>query len=508
MCSNAFQIGGTAWPGADTHERVSPGGWRDLGALEQLQFQSILTAVAVSGQARLQWTESGNAPGAITAHEVQYRPKGSSTWLNGPAAAGADTGVDVLGLTNGRTYQFRVRAVAGSSGPGPWSNVAEAIPPVPRSRASTTPPAPASSGADRPVARAAQWARGPRALGCAVLAPRPHDLALHRDHHRYGGRTRHVHGDRDGDRLARAQATTTAVIVIVSAQTPIPALVSYADMVGTAGITIDTGYAHASGLPSDATYSATKLPSGLRIDPKTGAITGTPARAGTYYPLVNATGGGKTTSANRFVISVLEPAVPAHVSYPLIRGRVGWPIGDVFPQLAGIVHTTTFAPSTMPAGLTVLPSTGVIRGTPRKAGTMTVVMTVYHGFDALQTVLTISITTAANGRHISYPARPRAAGPAHRPGPPAHDRRHRPDPLPGHRPATRAAHQHTDRRHHRPRSTGRRKHSEVTVTGTNGSASTKLRIQVTRDPTYHPPRPRPHPHREDSPRRTSTPPPV
>ena len=40
---NAFQIGGTAWPGADTHKRVSPGGLRDLGALEQLQFQSILT---------------------------------------------------------------------------------------------------------------------------------------------------------------------------------------------------------------------------------------------------------------------------------------------------------------------------------------------------------------------------------------------------------------------------------------------------------------------------------
>ena len=108
---------------------------------------------------------------------------------------------------------------------------------------------------------------------------------------------------------------------------------------------IDTGYAHPTGLPTGATYSVTNLPAGLRIDPKTGAITGTPARAGTSYPVVNATGGGKTISANRFVISVLAPAVPAHVSYPVIRGRVGRPIGDVLPQLAGIVHTTTFTPS-------------------------------------------------------------------------------------------------------------------------------------------------------------------
>ena len=401
---NDFQIGGTAWPGADTHKRVSPGGWRDLGALQQLQFQSILSAVAVSGKARLQWTESGKAPGAITAHEVQYRPKGTTAWLDGPPASGADTGVNVLGLTNGRTYEFRVRAVAGSSGPGPWSNVAEAIPPVPTVASIDYPDGTGVVGTPiAPLRAQVSGLVGPVRWNAPSL---PQGLTI-------SPSTGTITGTAVGpgtftaivtatDSLG-AQATTTAVIVIVPAQTPIPALLSYPDMVGTAGVKIDTGYAHASGLPSDATYSATKLPSGLRIDPKTGAITGTPARAGTYYPLVKATGGGKTTSANRFVISVLEPAVPAHVSYPLIRGRVGRPIGDVFPQVAGIVHTTTFTPSTMPAGLTVLPSSGVIRGTPRKAGTMTVVMTVYHGFDALQTVLTISIASAANGRHVSYP---------------------------------------------------------------------------------------------------------
>ena len=203
---------------------------------------------------------------------------------------------------------------------------------------------------------------------------------------------------------------------------------------------------------------------------------------------------------------MLAPAVPAHVSYPLIRGRVGRPIGDIFPQLAGIVHTTTFTPSTMPAGLTVRPSAGVIRGTPRKAGTMTVVMTVYHGFDALQTVLTISIASAANGRHVSYPTGRVLQG-------------RRIDPV---RPHTTGV---TGRRHYHATGlpcglridagtgviTGRAQRAgansaTVSVTGANGSASTKLRIQVTRDPAYRPPTPRPHPHREDSQRQTSTPP--
>ena len=333
---NAFQIGGTAWPGADTHKRVSPGGLRDLGALEQLQFQSILSAVAVSGKARLQWTASGKAPAAITAHEVQYRPKGTRTWLAGPAAGGADTGVNVLGLTNGRTYEFRVRAVAGSNGPGPWSNVAEAIPPVPTVASIDYPAGSGVVGTPIvPLRAQVNGLVGPVRWSAPSL---PQGLAI-------SPATGTITGTAVGpgtftamvtatDSIG-AQATTTAVIVIVPARTTVPALLSYPDMVGTAGVVIDTGNAQASGLPSGATYSATKLPSGLRINTKTGAITGTPARASTYYPLVKATGGGKTTSANRFVISVLAPAVPAHVSYPLIRGRVGRRSATCSPRSPG-----------------------------------------------------------------------------------------------------------------------------------------------------------------------------
>ena len=129
---------------------------------------------------------------------------------------------------------------------------------------------------------------------------------------------------------------------------------------------------------------------------------------------------------------------------------------------------------------------------------MTVVMTVYHGFDALQTVVTISIASAGTGRHLSYPLARALHG--------------RPiDPVRPH--TTGLTGQHRYRAAGLPRGlqidrtgviTGRAQRAggsgvTVTVTGTNGSASTKVTIQVTRDPTYHPPTPQPPTPRPEPP---------
>ena len=420
---NAFRIGGTAWPGADTHVRVSPGGLRDLGALQQLQFQSILSAVAVSGKARLQWTEAGQAPATITAHDVQYRPKGSTAWLTGPPASGLDVGVNVLGLQNGRTYEFRVRAVAGSAGPGPWSNVAEARPPAPAVAGIAY--ADGTGVAGRPITPLRAHVSGlvgPVRWNAPTL---PSGLVI-------SSSTGTITGAAAGpgtftvavtatDSLG-TQATTVVVVVIAPAGTTLPAGVSYADMVGTVGVPIDTGYAHPTAVPAGAAYRAENLPPGLRINPRTGAIAGVPARAGKSYPVVTARSGATTVRASRFVVSVLRPAAPAHISYPVIRGRVGRPLSDVLPQLAGIVHTTTFVPSRMPRGLTMVPSAGAIRGTPRQAGTFTVVVAVYHGFDLVNTIATIRITAWIAWPPSVLPGGTRAPGTLDRAGAPTRDR--------------------------------------------------------------------------------------
>ena len=172
---------------------------------------------------------------------------------------------------------------------------------------------------------------------------------------------------------------------------------------------------------------------------------------------------------------------------------MGRPLGDVYPQVAGIVNTTTYEPTRMPKGLTVVPGAGIIRGTPRVAGTTTVVMTVYHGFEAIQTVVTITISAAAPGRHLSYPTgrvlqgrridpvRPHTTGVTG-------SRRYRATGLP------RGLHINASTgviSGRAQRAGGSNVH--VTVTGVSGSARTTVRIQVTRDPAYRPPVPRPSP---------------
>ena len=144
--------------------------------------------------------------------------------------------MNVLGLTNGRTYQFRVRAVAGSSGPGPWSNVAEAIPPVPAVASIDYPDGTGVVG--RPIAPLRAQLSGLVGPVRGTTPSLPQGLTI-------SPSTGTITGTAVGpgtftaivtatDSLG-AQATTTVVIVIVPAHTPIPALVSYADMVGTAG---------------------------------------------------------------------------------------------------------------------------------------------------------------------------------------------------------------------------------------------------------------------------------
>ena len=108
--------------------------------------------------------------------------------------------------------------------------------------------------------------------------------------------------------------------------------------------------------------------------------------------------------------------------------------------------------------------------------------------------MTISIASAANRRHVSYPTGRVLQG-------------HHIDPV---RPQTDGV---SGRRHYRATGlphglhidagtgviTGRAQpagasRANVTVTGTNGSASTNVAIQVTRDPAYRPLTPHPYPH--------------
>ena len=191
-------------------------------------------------------------------------------------------------------------------------------------------------------------------------------------------------------------------------------------MVGTVGVPIDVGYAHPTGVPRDARYRAEGLPGGLRIDPTTGAITGSPGPGRHVLPGRDGDGRARRRSARTASSSACcGRRFRPHVSYPAHprAGRAGRSVTSCRSLRGHRPHDDVHAVARAARGLTMVPSAGAIRGTPRTAGTFTVVVAVYHGFDLVQTVATIKITVGRSpaGACRTRPgASFRAAGPSAR----------------------------------------------------------------------------------------------
>ena len=84
------------------------------------------SAVAADTTVALSWTTAVQGAFPISGHEVEYQAAGASSWVMMADDLAADaTSYEVTGLTAGTSYNFRVRAVAGSQRnyKGPWAMV-------------------------------------------------------------------------------------------------------------------------------------------------------------------------------------------------------------------------------------------------------------------------------------------------------------------------------------------------------------------------------------------------
>lgn len=125
-----------------------------------------------------------------------------------------------------------------------------------------------------------------------------------------------------------------------------------------------------------ATFAATNLPAGLVLDPVTGIVSGEPTVTGTYdtvFTATNAAGTGRHQV--RFHLAGFPLVFKSSTD---IQAPEGSGVDDVYYRARVETGDVRFSATGLPAGLTIDPVTGVIRGTPSITTPVDVVVTATH----------------------------------------------------------------------------------------------------------------------------------
>jgi hypothetical protein len=151
----------------------------------------------------------------------------------------------------------------------------------------------------------------------------------------------------------------------------------------------------ASGGIPPYTFSTSTLPAGLNLNASTGAIGGTPTAAANNLSVTatvtDSTGTSATATAK---INISVPAT-LKLSFPAVNGYAGTPYTNSLSATGGVVPYT-YSISTVPPGLTLDASTGMISGVPTSDSSYQLTATVVDstGTSATATA-TMNIAAAA-----------------------------------------------------------------------------------------------------------------
>jgi hypothetical protein len=200
------------------------------------------------------------------------------------------------------------------------------------------------------------------------------------------GRPDLIIGSRQADPGGRSMAGTSSIVYGFGAT----ALSYPLGFTGTPGV-LTSSAAPTVARTGAATFSmVTPLPTGLSIAPATGIISGTPAALSTGTYTVSMQDLVGTTTAT-IEIGVYPVSTFAYASE--LAGMAGTTVRSVAPTVSTSGSPTFSMVTSLPAGLSIAPATGVISGTPTGAstGTFTVSMHDLTG----ETTTTIMITVAA-----------------------------------------------------------------------------------------------------------------
>lgn len=137
-------------------------------------------------------------------------------------------------------------------------------------------------------------------------------------------------------------------------------------------------YLAATGTPAP-TFAATGLPPGLRVDAYTGRISGTPTTAGAWVATLTARNATPPDAVAAATIAIEQGVAPTIATTALPDATRG--VAYAATVVASGTAPLAFSASGLPSGLRIASATGVISGTPTRAGTSSVTVTVQNGIN-------------------------------------------------------------------------------------------------------------------------------
>jgi len=175
----------------------------------------------------------------------------------------------------------------------------------------------------------------------------------------------------NGGFVATHTVTQAAGCAAITVNPPNPVLTA-----GTMGTFYTQTFTQTGGaLPIAWSTSSGSLPGGLTLNGSTGVLSGTPTMTGPFTFTVRATDASTCFGERQYTLTI-NAACPTITVNPtnstLTAGTVGTAYTQTFTQTgSGATISWSVSAGTVPAGLTLNPSSGVLSGTPTTAATST-----------------------------------------------------------------------------------------------------------------------------------------
>ncbi|MFG1867237.1 DUF7927 domain-containing protein [Micromonospora arborensis] len=350
---------------------------------------TITAASAGDSSARLTWTAPSANGSPITSYVI-------TPYIGGVAQtpqtfASAATTQTVTGLTPGTAYTFTVTA-RNAGGAGPPS--AQSAPVIPNQSPSLTNPAPPAGEVSVPYSNQLTVNGGTAPFAWSISAGSlPPGVTINASTGLLSG-TPTAAGTFDFTvRVldASSQAATQALSIVIA---PLPTLTFPPPPQGQVGIAYSTQLTVNGGTgPFVWSVSAGSLPPGVTLNASTGLLSGTPTLGGNFSFTVRVVDSFGQAATRTVALGIT--ASPTLTFPPPPPGQVGVPYSTQLTVNGGTApFVWSVSAGTLPPGLTLNPSTGLLSGTPTTEGSSSFTVRVVDAAGQQATApVTLVITT-------------------------------------------------------------------------------------------------------------------